>query len=123
MPSVLITLPDSSYQVLIEPGALEQLGDLVEAANSIAAVGCCGLIVDRAVKDTHALAAQKSLKKAGYSAAVLTIQPGEENKSLAAVQSLLSGLLDNHLDRKSPVIALGGGITTDVGGFVAASYM
>jgi shikimate kinase / 3-dehydroquinate synthase len=53
---------------------------------------------------------------------VLTIPPGEEHKTLATVERLLRGLAAAGMDHDDHVVALGGGVVGDVGGFCAALY-
>lgn len=60
---------------------------------------------------------------AGYSTQVLVMPSGEKNKTTTTYLQLLDAMLQAGLERKSPVIALGGGITGDVAGFVAATYL
>ena len=48
---------------------------------------------------------------------------GEENKNLKTVQALYETLILNHLDRKDLLVALGGGVTGDITGFTAATYL
>ena len=50
-------------------------------------------------------------------------EPGEKNKTLATVQKMYNAFLDSGLDRKSLIINLGGGITSDMGGFAASTYL
>ena len=54
---------------------------------------------------------------------VLFLQPGEEHKRLRTVERLAEQLAESHADRSSLLIAFGGGIVGDVGGFLAAIYM
>ena len=54
---------------------------------------------------------------------VLFLQPGERHKTLASVEKLLRQMVEAGGDRGSLLIALGGGIVGDVGGFVAAIFM
>lgn len=53
----------------------------------------------------------------------LSIPPGEEHKNLETVSLLWKSFLENGLDRKSTVIALGGGVVSDMAGFAASTYM
>lgn len=53
----------------------------------------------------------------------LVLEPGEGNKSLEVYARCLSWLAQNRVTRKATLVALGGGVIGDLGGFVAASYM
>lgn len=120
MECVDLTLPHHHYQVLIEPGLLSGLGALVR---EVAPHNRAALIVDDKITDTHGPAAEASLKSAGYDPLVTTMTSGEDHKNLSTVETLYHKLLDERLERRSPVVALGGGIVGDTGGFVAASYL
>ena len=53
---------------------------------------------------------------------IITIKDGEEYKSLATAEEILNQLFTSKLDRKSTLIALGGGVISDIVGFVASIY-
>ncbi|MCF0211090.1 MAG: 3-dehydroquinate synthase [Bacteroidales bacterium] len=55
-------------------------------------------------------------------AILLEIPSGEENKTLATVENICTSLLESNADRNSVLISLGGGVITDIGGFVASIY-
>ena len=59
----------------------------------------------------------------GLDAAVLELEASEEKKSLRTVEEICRALLDGGADRKSFVLALGGGIISDMAGFAASIYM
>jgi shikimate kinase/3-dehydroquinate synthase len=63
------------------------------------------------------------LRKSGYEPKVVVIPAGEEYKNLETVFGLWKSFLENGLDRKSTVIALGGGVIGDLSGFAASTYM
>ena len=77
--------------------------------------------------DTHcekiAKTVRRSLKEAGYRVAMKSITPGEKKKSLSTANTLYPVLLDAGLDRSSVFLTVGGGVITDLGGFVASTYM
>jgi len=117
---VSVVLPHHSYEVVVEPGALARLGEI---ARGCAKADRCALITDSNIVGLHADAATESLRGAGYEPLVAAIDSGESNKNLDTVRELYDRLLDARLERKSPVIALGGGVTGDTAGFVAATYL
>ena len=55
-------------------------------------------------------------------AVLLEIPSGEENKTLETVENIISTLVDSEADRYSCLISLGGGVVTDLGGFVSSIY-
>jgi 3-dehydroquinate synthase len=54
---------------------------------------------------------------------LMAVEPGENSKCLEILTHLYSELLENNADRKSLLINLGGGMISDLGGFLAATYM
>ncbi|MBM4427714.1 MAG: 3-dehydroquinate synthase [Chloroflexi bacterium] len=58
-----------------------------------------------------------------FNAKSVIVPAGEEHKNLATVSRLWGAFLENGLDRKSTVIALGGGVIGDMAGFAASTYM
>ncbi len=63
------------------------------------------------------------LKKKGLKADIVAFKAGEKSKTIETFEKLLKHAQKVGLDRKSSIIALGGGVVGDVAGFVAASYM
>ncbi|HET9905287.1 MAG TPA: 3-dehydroquinate synthase [Anaerolineales bacterium] len=64
-----------------------------------------------------------SLSKSGSAPSILTVPAGEEFKNLNTVSFLWKSFLAQGLDRRSTVIALGGGVIGDMAGFAASTYM
>jgi 3-dehydroquinate synthase len=120
MAEVAIDLPHHRYRAVIEAGALARLGEELQA---VAPAARCALLTDANVASVQKPVAAKSLRAAGYEVVEATVPFGEEKKSLGTVSQLYEVLLDAHLERRSPVIALGGGVTGDTAGFVASTYL
>jgi shikimate kinase / 3-dehydroquinate synthase len=98
--------------VRVETGALELLGSLVPGESPVA------LVTDARVAGIHGAAAQVALGV--RLASTHEVPAGEEAKSIATAERLWREL---SLERGGTVVALGGGCTTDVAGFVAATYL
>jgi 3-dehydroquinate synthase len=64
-----------------------------------------------------------SLGASGFKPEVLEMKDGERNKKLATIEDLAEKLVRRGADRKSVIVALGGGVVGDVSGFVASIYM
>jgi 3-dehydroquinate synthase len=64
-----------------------------------------------------------SLKSAGFNAASIVIPAGEKHKNIKTVESIFKAAVKARLDRKSVIIALGGGVVGDLAGFAAATYL
>ena len=65
----------------------------------------------------------RSLREAGLAVETIVMPPGEGSKTLAQAGRLYDRMLAAGLDRGSVVVGLGGGVVTDLAGFVAATYM
>ena len=120
MPTIHVRLPEADYPILVEPGALEGLGDfLADLAKPTRVV----VVSDENVAALYGKRALASLGRAGLSADLATVPPGEGSKSLQTAGDLYTVLLQRGIDRKSMVVALGGGVVGDLAGFVAATIL
>lgn len=81
------------------------------------------IITDKLVENLHAKTFAKKLESLGYKVILLVIPPGEESKSLVIKESLEITMLKNKCDRRTLLIAFGGGVIGDLTGFIAATYM
>jgi 3-dehydroquinate synthase len=110
----------AGYDVVIQQGGLDRLGEmLVERGIN----GNLTVVADSNVLPLYGERVMESLRRAGFSVQSLTIPAGEQFKTLETVSSLWRGFLQAGLDRKSTILALGGGVTGDLAGFAAATYM
>lgn len=106
----------SPYDVLVGHGLLARLPPFVDGATRAV------VVADEQVKD-RAEAAQHVLREAGVDAAVHVLPPGEQAKSLDVLASLWDALGRRRLTRNDAIVAVGGGATTDVAGFAAATWL
>lgn len=120
MAMVELKLPYHSYAIYIEPGLLGQLGGHVQA---VAPHHTATMFVDQAIAQTHGKKAMASLSESEYAVTAASVQAGENHKNLDTVRELYDVLLDARLERRSPVLALGGGVIGDTIGFVASTYL
>lgn len=112
--------PAAAYDVVVGAGILEDLPALVRDA---APATRYAVIADAAVADLHADTVLKALREDGLAADVLTFPAGEASKTRSTWVALTDGMLELGVGRDGCIIALGGGVTGDVAGFVAATYM
>jgi 3-dehydroquinate synthase len=117
---VLVALGDRSYDIKIGGGLLSRIG--AECAR-LKLGRRCAVISDRQVAPLYADRVQKSLSAAGFEPVLITMPVGETAKSLKNVQTCYDLLAAHRLERKSFVVALGGGVVGDLAGFVAATYL
>ncbi|MBC7099018.1 3-dehydroquinate synthase [Candidatus Bipolaricaulota bacterium] len=118
MQTLKVTLAERerSYPVYIGRGLLPELGDIVRGSRFPQRVA---VIADSTVARLYGKAVLSSLE----GAELLSFPAGEASKTLTTAQRLYEELLERGFDRGCGVIALGGGVTCDLAGFVAATYM
>jgi 3-dehydroquinate synthase len=120
MPTLDVTLPTHSYEIVIEPGALAELG---RRARDLAPHEKAMLAVDRRIVQTHGKRAAESLTNAGYDLVIVELEADERQKSLDVARMMYNAMLAAPLERTSPVIAMGGGLVGDLAGFGAATFL
>jgi len=111
---------DASYDILIGSGLLAQLPQILERYCPAAGYA---VISDAHVGKLCGEELVQRLATTGSRAELLTFPAGEWNKTRDTWASLSDRMLAAHFGRDSAVIALGGGVVNDVGGFVAATYL
>ncbi len=122
MPAVTVNLGSRSYDVRIEAGLLSGLGAAVAAMPKARAAV---VISDSTVAGLYGQAAIDSLRQAGLAAALAQFPAGEASKTLATYSRLFDDLFAAKpaVDRDTIIVALGGGVTGDLAGFVAATAL
>ncbi len=120
MRTVNVPLGNRSYAIEIGAGTLSKLGQHCAALNLEKR---CAVISDANVSPHYVPAACKSLSDAGFEPVSVTVPAGETAKSLKTVQVCYDQLAAHRLERKSLIVALGGGVVGDLAGFVAATYL
>jgi len=120
MPSIHVELGKNSYPIIVDQGILYQLGELLRPKAKSAKVI---VIADAFVSQCYGTVVSDSLSSAGFDLRIVEVPAGEEHKSLEWFGKLHDRLIDHRMDRDSTLIALGGGVIGDLGGFVAATYM
>ena len=110
--------PDRSYSIQIGSGLLSTVGDLLTVSATKRAV----IVADAAVVTPHADTVATSLEQSGIGIERLAVQSGEASKSLAEAGRLWTALAEFSVDRKTAILAIGGGVVGDLAGFVAAGF-
>lgn len=120
MRTIAVQLGQRSYQIKIAPKLLSRLG---AECRRLQLGARCAVITDTNVAPLFARVAIASLKRAGFEPVLITVTAGETAKSLTSVQRCYDQLASHRLERKSFIVALGGGVVGDLAGFVAATYL
>ena len=118
--AVHVQLGNRSYEIKIAPGLLQKLGG--ECAR-LKLGDRCAIVTDTNVGKKFAEPAYESLVRAGFEPSLITVPAGETAKSLRTFQNCCDRLAEQRLERKSFLVALGGGVVGDLAGFVAATYL
>ena len=117
---VRVDTASRSYDVHVGRNLLKDAGDI---CRSVANGRMAAIISDSNVAPLYAKTVSRSLEDAGFQTVTLTFPAGERNKRFSTLEGLLEGLADAQLSRDDVVIALGGGVTGDMGGLAAALYL
>jgi 3-dehydroquinate synthase len=117
---VKVPLGERTYSILIGRELLSRLG---RECRKLQLGARCVVISDRKVAPLYSKTVVRSLEEAAFSPALVTVPSGERAKSVPVVQACYEQLAAHRLERKSFIVALGGGVVGDVAGFVAATYL
>ncbi|MGB8342966.1 MAG: 3-dehydroquinate synthase [Chthoniobacterales bacterium] len=120
MKSLAVHAGQHRYDVLIGHGLLGEIGSFIRQCFA----GCrCAVISDANVAPIFGEQICAALRQAGFAVDLLTVAGGEEAKSMAQAGQLCERLSGAGLDRASLVVSLGGGVVSDLAGFVAAIFL
>ncbi|MBN1399855.1 MAG: 3-dehydroquinate synthase [Anaerolineae bacterium] len=115
-----IVTPTGSYAVHLRPGGLEHLGALVRAQGIVSRLV---VVSDGNVWPLYGKRVLDGLWQSQYEVTSVVLPAGEQHKDLDTVRTLYDRFVEAGLDRSGAVIALGGGVITDMAGFAAATFM
>ncbi len=114
-----VDLDERSYEILISRNILSKVGELIskrfEPSRTI-------IITHPSVRNLFGEKIESGLANIGHSSGIIEIPEGEISKSLQQVELVYDRMLEMNCDRKSALIALGGGVIGDLTGFIAATY-
>lgn len=118
--NLTVNLGDRSYEILIESSAIGLLGEKLASFGFSKKIA---IVSNNPVFSFYGRRVTESLEKAGFVVFPIFIPDGEEYKSLEHVNHVLNEMFTIGLDRKSAVVALGGGVVGDLAGFAVSIYM
>lgn len=122
---IQVNLAQQPYQITIAPGALDSLGEKMQAIQNPTFVsGSKVLLVSNStVFKLYGQRAMASLKQAGFNSTICILPDGEQYKNLDSVLKIYNAALESRLERSSTLVALGGGVVGDLTGFAAATWL
>jgi 3-dehydroquinate synthase len=115
--TIRVDLAGRAYDIAIGPGLLDRIGEL---ATGLLAAPRVIIVSDQTVAPLYAARLAAAFEKTGVRARSLTVAAGESSKEFAAFGQLMNDLLDQRPDRKTTLVALGGGVVGDLTGFAAS---
>ncbi len=105
-------LGENSYDIVVERGALNRIGDLFDLKRKVI------IITDDGVPEEYA----DTVADFADESTVFTVPQGETSKELGWCRAILTKMLDREFSRRDCVVAVGGGVVGDIAGFVASTY-
>ncbi|MBW0454720.1 MAG: 3-dehydroquinate synthase [Candidatus Kinetoplastibacterium crithidii] len=118
MKVVNVDVPSASYSINIEQGRLDYLDKSIPSdATSVV------IVTNPKVAGFYLSRVKVSLQKTGLPVFVIELPDGEIYKNWESLNKIFDILLSNKIDRRSVLLALGGGVIGDITGFAASVYM
>ena len=118
--AAIVNTSQGSYRVIVGRDVVEDLG---EELRKTGVEGRALIVSDVVMFPNPVRRAQEALERGGYETHVLALEIGEVNKNLETVQVVYEWLADLRADRSDVVVAMGGGVTGDLVGFAAATWL
>ena len=120
MKSVQVTLGSRSYPIHVKSGLLKQTASILSDQNH----GQKWVLISQYnLMDLFGFDLMTVLNESGFNCYFITLPVGEASKSLNEFSRVISQMVEFGCDRKTTILALGGGVVGDVSGFVASSFM
>ena len=116
----IVDAGSSRYPVYTAWDLLQRVGDIFDRLNLSRRTF---LIADGAILDSHAEAAALALRASGRQVFTWRVTPGEASKSLDCLAEIYDWLASHRAERSDTILAVGGGVTTDLAGAAAATYL
>ncbi|MFA4920174.1 MAG: 3-dehydroquinate synthase, partial [Thermodesulfovibrionales bacterium] len=120
MDNIRVKLGERSYDICLGSNMLKGIGSRLK---SFGISPKAAIVSNPKVYRLYGKKVLNSIRAAGFDVISVIIPDGEKYKDISTVQKIYGELLKHRLDRKSALIALGGGVIGDITGFVASTYM
>jgi len=115
-----VNLKNRSYPIYVKPDIYKELPQLLSEYNSSQR---WVIISQHKIMELFGYKLEKKLKENNFDCFNITLPNGETAKSIKEYNRAIEQMIDFGCDRKSIVIALGGGVVGDVSGFIASTFM
>lgn len=118
--TVKVGLGKRSYDIVIGPGCLHRMGQYLQA---LGLSGTVGVVTNPTLSRLYGASLKKAIVNAGFTCHVISLPEGERTKTLRWVSYVLDELVEHRFERRSALVALGGGVIGDIAGFAASMYL
>ncbi|MNW32632.1 3-dehydroquinate synthase [compost metagenome] len=122
MRTLNVDLGERSYPIYIAGGLLDKAGEYFEQ-HGLTKKSPVLIVTDTNVAPLYLSKVEGALSDSGYTVVSKIVKSGEKSKSLQVFEEVMTTAIEAGLDRRSVVVALGGGVVGDLAGYVAAAYM
>ena len=120
MNTIQVALNKNSYPIYLENGLIQKIPKILSNKNH----GQRWIIISQhSLMEVFGFALLSNMKKSNYKIDYITLPNGEAAKSMNEFTRVISSMIEIHCDRKTNIIALGGGVVGDLAGFVASSFL
>ena len=120
MQTLTVNLGDRSYPIYVGSGILDSTGELLKQAGIR---GKIAVITNPTVAQLYLDPIHEVLTNAEFQVTPILLPDGEDQKNLKSLAKIYDRMITERFERKSCVLALGGGVIGDLGGFAAATYL
>jgi 3-dehydroquinate synthase len=120
METVNVNLGERSYPIYVGAGILDNLGQQLQKSGL---AGKVAVVTNPTVAQLYLDAVHASLDDVGFEVVPILVPDGEEHKTFKSLTTIYDRLIAERCERKSSVLALGGGVIGDLAGFAAATYL
>src|ERR1041384_3723894 len=120
METVNVNLGERSYPIYVGAGILDNLGQQLQKSGL---AGKIAVVPNPTVAQLYLDAVHGSLDDVGFEVVPILVPDGEEHKTFKSLTTIYDRLIAERCERKSSVLALGGGVIGDLAGFAAATYL
>ena len=115
---IIVKLKKRQYKIIVGQGIIPSAG--LRLRGLFENIESCNIISDRTVAKLYLDDLTKGLNSAGIKPNKIIISPGEISKGFKTLENVLEQIILTQSDRKTPIIALGGGVVGDIAGFAAS---
>jgi 3-dehydroquinate synthase len=120
MQTLTVNLGERSYPIHVGANTLDRVGESLQQAGLR---GKVAIVSNPTVAQLYLDPVHDALSASGFEVAPILLPDGEEHKNLKSLATIYDGLVKARLERKSGILALGGGVIGDLAGFAAATYL